>query len=70
MKQQRIVVDISRDGRITADAEGFSGDACLRDLERLLDGLASWESVDRKDSAGEQKGRVRRSPNVDLGRNA
>ena len=40
MKEQKIVVEIDHQGRITADAEGFSGDACLKELERLLDGLS------------------------------
>lgn len=49
MKELRIQVDIDREGRITADAEGFSGDACIKDLERLLEGLApAWERIDRK----------------------
>ncbi|MCL2823167.1 MAG: DUF2997 domain-containing protein [Polyangiaceae bacterium] len=49
MKENRIVIDISHEGKITADAEGFTGDACLRDLERLLDGLSPGKStVDRK----------------------
>jgi len=51
MKEQRIAVEIDYDGRITADADGFSGDACLRDLEKLLDGLADWTSVERKADA-------------------
>jgi hypothetical protein len=41
-------VEIDGEGHITADADGFSGDACLRDLEKLLDGLAAWETVQRK----------------------
>lgn len=53
MKEQRIIVEIAPDGRITADAEGFSADACLNDLERLLEGLASGiAAVDRKPDAG------------------
>jgi hypothetical protein len=53
MKEQRIVVEIGSDGRITADAEGFSGDACLRDLERLLEGLSPGAvAVERKPDAG------------------
>lgn len=49
MKEQRITIEISHEGKITADAEGFSGDACLRDLERLLEGLApGTATVDRK----------------------
>lgn len=53
MREQRITIDIDRDGRITADANGFTGDACLKDLERLLEGLApGTASVDRKPDAG------------------
>ncbi|MCX4242517.1 DUF2997 domain-containing protein [Paraliomyxa miuraensis] len=49
MKEQHITIEIDRDGRITADAEGFSGDACLRDLDRLLEGLgAGVATVERK----------------------
>ena len=49
MKEQRITIDISADGKLTADAEGFSGGACLKELERLLEGLAAPAlKVDRK----------------------
>lgn len=54
MKEQRIIIEINREGRITADAEGFSGDACLRDLERLLEGLAPGKAtLDRKPESGQ-----------------
>lgn len=53
MKEQRITIEIDHNGRITADAEGFSGDACLRDLDRLLEGLApGLAKIDRKPDAG------------------
>jgi len=45
MKEEKITIVIAPDGRLTADAEGFSGDACLRDLERLLADLASGVAV-------------------------
>ncbi|MEX1365549.1 MAG: DUF2997 domain-containing protein [Nannocystaceae bacterium] len=48
MKEQRITIEINPEGRITADAEGFAGDACLRDLDRLLEGLAAVAKVERK----------------------
>ena len=49
MKEQRITIEIDREGRITADAEGFSGDACLKELDRLLEGLSPGnQTVDRK----------------------
>ncbi|MBK8259428.1 MAG: DUF2997 domain-containing protein [Polyangiaceae bacterium] len=43
MKEQRIVIDINPEGRISADADGFTGDMCIKDLEKLLDGLAPGE---------------------------
>jgi hypothetical protein len=53
MKEKRITIEISHEGKITADAEGFSGDACLTDLERLLEGLApGTATVDRKADDG------------------
>lgn len=54
MKEQRITIEIDHEGRITADAEGFSGDTCLRDLERLLEGLAPGKAtLDRKPDSGQ-----------------
>ncbi len=56
MKEQKIVIEIDPEGGLRADAEGFSGDACLKDLERLLEGLApSWESVERKAEAEDRR---------------
>jgi hypothetical protein len=49
MKEQRITIDIDAEGRISADAEGFEGDLCLKELEKLLEGCTSaWEQVERK----------------------
>jgi hypothetical protein len=53
MKEQRITIEIDREGRITADADGFSGDACLHELERLLEGLAPGKAtLERKPESG------------------
>lgn len=63
MKEQRITVEIDREGKITADAEGFTGDACLRDLERLLEGLSPGIATrTRKPDAA--TGRVTRTQSV------
>ena len=52
MKEQRITIEIDDEGRMTADAHGFAGDACLKELERLLEGLApGTAAVDRKPDA-------------------
>ncbi len=54
MKEHRITIAIDGNGAIHADAEGFSGDACVKDLERLLEGLATeGGAIERKaDHAG------------------
>lgn len=53
MKEQRITIEIDNEGRITADADGFTDGVCLRDLERLLEGLSPGTStVARKPDAG------------------
>jgi len=41
MKEQRITVEIDAEGKLTADAHGFTGGTCLKELENLLDGLAA-----------------------------
>ena len=65
MKEQKIVIEIGQDGSITADADGFSGDACLKDIDRLLDGLAGQKvSVERKPEVG--KARVSRAQTQQL----
>lgn len=52
MKEERIIIEIAPDGGITADAKGFSGEACLRDLEQLLEGLApGTATIERKPDA-------------------
>jgi len=61
MREQRITIEISHDGKITADAEGFSGDACLRDLERLLEGLAPGKACvkPKSDDGNERRASTR-----------
>lgn len=68
MKEQTITIEIDADGRLTADAEGFSGDTCLKELEKLLEGLAQWESVERKTDTDEQTVSQKRKAKLGLGR--
>ncbi len=69
MKEQRITIEIGADGSLTADAEGFSGETCIKDLERLLEGLASdWQSVERKPEAAERQATTRSKCTIGLGR--
>ncbi|TNE43162.1 MAG: DUF2997 domain-containing protein [Deltaproteobacteria bacterium] len=52
MKEQRISIEIDEEGRISADADGFTDDKCIEELEALLEGLAVvWEHVEEKPDA-------------------
>lgn len=68
MRERRITVEIGDDGTILAEAEGFSGDTCLGELERLLDGLAEWESVRRKPGVDDHVATRTQRANLDVGR--
>jgi hypothetical protein len=48
MKELRITVEIDRNGKITADADGYTEGACISELEKLLEGMPAWEEVTRK----------------------
>jgi len=49
MREQRVEIEIDENGRIKADAHGFLGDACIKDLEKLLaDCGGAWLQVERK----------------------
>lgn len=69
MKEQILIITISSEGAISADAEGFSGDTCLKELDKLLEGLSPGTAkLDRKPDAG--KTQVRPTKRQDLGRNS
>lgn len=49
MREQRIEIEIDEHGRIKADAHGFTGDACIQDLVKILaDCPGAWATVTRK----------------------
>ena len=48
MREQRIVIEIDADGQLSAEADGFSGDTCLTELARLLDGLPTEAGQTRR----------------------
>ena len=69
MKEQKIVIEIDAEGGLTADADGFSGETCLKDLERLLEGLANVPStIERKAGAEDRRVVATRRKTVTAGR--
>jgi hypothetical protein len=68
MKEQRITIEIDAEGRLSADAEGFEGDLCLRELEKLLAGAPAWEHVERKPDAKTVRATSQQVRGVGLGK--
>ncbi len=67
VEERVIVVDIDEEARITADTQGFSGDTCLGELERLLRDVGYDVAViERKEDAPVQ--RMRNERKLTLGR--
>jgi len=48
MKEHKIQVTINEDATMTIDAEGFAGDACVKEVEKLLDDIASLGEIRKK----------------------
>ena len=69
MKEVRITVEIDHEGRVTADADGFSGDACLSALDKLLEGLGLvQQNIEHKPDAGSYAARRVSSRKIGAGR--
>jgi len=54
MKESTISVKIEEDGSISIDAEGFSGDACLKEIDILMEDLLPVRVVKRKKDYGQE----------------
>lgn len=66
MKELKIVVEIGPDGSLRLDADGFTGDACISEIEKLLEGTAGLRvKVDRKPEAGRSNLSVKPSPKIE-----
>ncbi len=49
MEEEKIIIEIDEEGRITADLEGFTGEVCEVEIKALLEGLAEINRIDKKD---------------------
>ncbi len=46
--ERKIIIEIDENGRIIADAEGFKGPICLKELEDLLSDIGTIDKIDKK----------------------
>lgn len=49
MKEQRITVTINEDGSLDLKTDGIKGEACLSEVEEILDELADIKEVKKTD---------------------
>lgn len=49
MQEQRITVTINEDGSLNVKTDGIKGDACLSEVEEILNELADIKEVKRTD---------------------
>ena len=49
MQEQRITVTISEDGSLDLKTDGIKGEACLSEVEEILDELADIKEVKKTD---------------------
>jgi hypothetical protein len=54
MPEQRITVTIDEEGKITAKTAGFQGEACLDELQSLLEELGTLQEVKKTDEYYQQ----------------
>jgi len=49
MKEEKIIITIDKTGKIIADAQGFEGEICIKDMEVLLKDIAPVHKISKKD---------------------
>ena len=55
MPEQRITVTIDEQGNLSATTAGFTGEACLDELEALLGDVADLQDVKKTDAYFQQQ---------------
>lgn len=59
-KQVKIIVEIDEKGEMTMKAEGFTGGACLKEIEALMKGMnLGGATITHTDGGGEDEGQSR-----------
>ena len=58
MKEEKIIINIDKNCKVTADADDFEGKSCLTEIESILDGFPLIDKIDRKPHFYKKKGKV------------
>ncbi|HEC39787.1 hypothetical protein LCGC14_0924090 [marine sediment metagenome] len=64
LKEEKIIIDIYEDGKITAEADGFIGKICMKELEKILEDMPEIEETKHKKDYYKKDTKVRRISQV------
>ena len=62
--KEKIIIEIDEDGKITAEAEGFIGKICMKELEKILEDMPEIEDTKHKKDYYKKDTRIRRVSKV------
>lgn len=48
MKERKIEVKINEDGSLEIDADGFTGDACIKEIEDMIGDISMTKEIEKK----------------------
>jgi len=60
MKEEKIIIEIDEFGQIKAEAKNFTGEICLKEMEKILDGIQEIEEVRKKDDFYKKTSSIKR----------
>ena len=60
MKEEKIIIEIDEDGKITAEADGFIGKLCMKELEKILEDMPEIDDTKHKKDYYKKDTKVRR----------
>ena len=64
MKEQRINITINEDGSLDLKTDGIKGEACLSEVEEILDGLADIKDIKKTDEYYQKVGASAQNINI------
>lgn len=64
MQEQRISITISEDGSLNVKTDGIKGEACISEVEELLDEIADIKKVDKTDEYYQKINTVSQNKNI------
>ena len=64
MKEEKIIIEIDEFGQIKAEAKDFIGEICLKEMEKLFDGIQDIEKIRKKDDFYKKSTSIKRKSTI------